>query len=141
MGEKFDQAAYVAAYNKENYSRIEMKVPKELKENWEHKAEAAGMSLTAWIRNAANDAHVIPSPDADQESLLMAWIDAANGYYSNVVAHAEGFYEHSEDFKLVFNCDHSQLYRSLLHFCADNGFLVISTNPGTFSTVVRIETK
>lgn len=102
MAEKFDQAAYTAAYNK-NYSRIEMKVPKELKENWEHKAEVAGMSLTAWIRNAANDAHVIPSPDADQESLLMAWVDAANGYYNNVTPHAEGFYDHARDLKLVFN--------------------------------------
>jgi hypothetical protein len=141
MAEKFDQAAYVAAYNKEKYSRIEMKVPKEIKENWEHKAEAAGMSLTAWIRNAANDAHVIPSSDADQESLLMAWIGAANGYYSNVVAYSESFYDHAKDLKLVFNRDHSKLYRSLLHFCADNGILVISTNPGTFSTVVRIKTK
>lgn len=141
MSEKFNQNEYIAAYNKANYSRIEMKVPKELKENWEHKAEAAGMSLTAWLRNAANDAHVIPSPDADQESLLMAWIDAANGYYSNVIAYSEGFYDHARDFKLVFNRDHSKLYRSLLHFCADNGILIISTNPATFSTVVRIETK
>lgn len=141
MSEKFNQNEYIAAYNKANYSRIEMKVPKELKENWEHKAEAAGMSLTAWLRNAANDAHAIPSPDADQESLLMAWIDAANGYYSNVIAYSEGFYDHARDFKLVFNRDHSKLYRSLLHFCADNGILIISTNPATFSTVVRIETK
>lgn len=141
MSEKFDQSAYIAAYNKENYSRIEMKVPKELKENWEHKAEAAGMSLTAWIRNAANDAHVIPSPDADQESLLMAWIDAANGYYCNVIPYAEDFYDHARDLKLVFNRDNSRFYRSLLHFCADNGILVISTNPATLSTVVRIKTK
>ena len=49
MSEKFNQNEYIAAYNKANYSRIEMKVPKALKENWEHKAEAAGMSLTAWI--------------------------------------------------------------------------------------------
>jgi hypothetical protein len=141
MAEKFDPAAYTAAYNKKNYARIEMKVPKELKENWEYKAEAAGMSLTAWIRNAANDAHVIPSPGADQEALLMAWIDAANGYYNNVVAYDDGFYDHARDLKLVFNRDHSKFYRSLLHFCADNGILVISTNPATFSTVVRIETK
>lgn len=141
MSEKFNQSEYIAAYNKANYSRIEMKVPKELKENWEHKAEAAGMSLTAWIRNAANDAHVIPSPSADQYSLLMSWIDSANGYHNNVTPHAEGFYEHSRDIKIIFNRDHSKLYRSLLHFCADNGILVLSTNPGTFSTVIRIETK
>jgi hypothetical protein len=117
-----------------------MKVPKELKENWEHKAEAAGMSLTAWIRNAANDAHVIPAPDADQEALLMAWVDAANGYYSNVIPYAEDFYDHARDLKLVFNRDNSKFYRSLLRFCADNGILVISTSPGTLATIIRVKT-
>ena len=117
MSEKFNQNEYIAAYNKANYSRIEMKVPKELKENWEHKAEAAGMSLTAWIRNAANDAHVM----------------------GHVLAAELG--SHARDLKLVFNRDNSMFYRSLLHFCADNGILVISTNPATLSTVVRIKTK
>lgn len=50
MAEKFDPAAYIAAYNKENYSRIEMKVPKELKARWELQAKTEGVSLTAPIK-------------------------------------------------------------------------------------------
>ena len=41
---KFDQAAYTAAYNKENYARIELKVSKGKKARWELQAKAAGMS-------------------------------------------------------------------------------------------------
>lgn len=50
MAEKFDQAAYIAAYNKENYSRIELKVSKETKARWELMAKAEGISLTALIK-------------------------------------------------------------------------------------------
>jgi predicted HicB family RNase H-like nuclease len=50
MAEKFDQAAYTAAYNKENYSRIELKVPKETKARWELQAKTEGVSLTALIK-------------------------------------------------------------------------------------------
>lgn len=55
MADKFDQAAYTKAYNKENYSRIEMKVSKELKARWELQAKAAGQSLTAWLTERASD--------------------------------------------------------------------------------------
>lgn len=137
---KFDQKQYIAGYNKQNYSRIEMKVPKEVKENWEYKAAAAGMSLTSWIRNAANDVHPAPDPDADQEKLLSDWIDAANGYYNYVTPYAEEYYLDSRDIRLVFTRDHEKLYRNLLRFCADNGILVISTNPGTLATILRIKT-
>lgn len=50
MSEKFNKIAYNAAYNAANYARIELKVPKALKAEWERKAKAEGMSLTAWIR-------------------------------------------------------------------------------------------
>ena len=50
MAENFDQAAYTAAYNKENYARIELKVPKETKARWELQAKAEGISLTALIK-------------------------------------------------------------------------------------------
>ena len=50
MAENFDQAAYTAAYNKENYSRIELKVPKETKARWELQAKTEGVSLTALIK-------------------------------------------------------------------------------------------
>lgn len=55
MAEKFDQAAYTAAYNKENYSRIEMKVSKSKKARWELQAKAAGKSLTAWLSDRADE--------------------------------------------------------------------------------------
>lgn len=137
---KFDQKQYIAGYNKQNYSRIEMQVPKEVKENWKYKAAAAGMSLTSWIRNAANDVHPAPDPEADQEKLLSDWIDAVNGNFSYVTAYSEEVFTHSRNFRLVFSRDHEKLYRSLLRFCADNGILVISTNPGTLATIIRVKT-
>lgn len=55
MAANFDQAAYTAAYNKANYARIELKIPKDVKARWELQAKAAGMSLTAWISEKANE--------------------------------------------------------------------------------------
>lgn len=55
MGEKFDQAAYVAAYNKENYASVNLKISKKLKAEWDRKAKAAGMSLTALIKKRMED--------------------------------------------------------------------------------------
>ena len=46
---KFNQTAYIAEYNKENYARIELKIPKDKKADWSAKAKAEGLSLTAWI--------------------------------------------------------------------------------------------
>lgn len=46
---KFDQAAYTAAYNKKNYDRIELKVPKGLKAEWQKIAKSEGVSLTECI--------------------------------------------------------------------------------------------
>ena len=52
---KFDQAAYTAAYNKEKYARIEMKISKSKKARWELQARAAGKSLTAWLSDRADE--------------------------------------------------------------------------------------
>lgn len=49
MEKKFNQATYTAEYNKENYARIELKIPKDKKAEWTAKARAEGLSLTAWI--------------------------------------------------------------------------------------------
>ena len=46
---KFDQNAYKAEFNKANYDRIELKIPKGKKADWTAKAKAAGMSLTEYI--------------------------------------------------------------------------------------------
>ena len=45
----FDQNAYTAEYNKKNYDRIELKVPKGLKAEWQAIAKAEGVSLTECI--------------------------------------------------------------------------------------------
>ena len=46
---EFNQNEYIANYNKENYARIELKIPKDKKAEWTAKARAEGLSLTAWI--------------------------------------------------------------------------------------------
>lgn len=55
MEKKFDQVAYVAAYNKENYASVNLKISKKLKAEWDRKAKAAGMSLTALIKKRMED--------------------------------------------------------------------------------------
>jgi hypothetical protein len=46
---KFSQTVYKAEFNKANYDRIELRIPKGKKAEWTAKAKAEGMSLTAWI--------------------------------------------------------------------------------------------
>lgn len=55
MAKNFDQGAYIAAYNKENYARIELKVSKGKKARWKLQAKAAGQSLTAWLSDRADE--------------------------------------------------------------------------------------
>ena len=55
MGEKFDQNAYIQKYNKQNYSRVCLQVPPKVKEEWQLKAKAEGMSLTAWLISKTKD--------------------------------------------------------------------------------------
>jgi len=47
--QSFDQKAYVASYNRANYDRVDLKIPKGKKSEWKAKAKAAGLSLTEWI--------------------------------------------------------------------------------------------
>ena len=49
MEKKFDQNAYKAEFNKANYDRIELRIPKGKKAEWTAKAKAEGLSLTSWI--------------------------------------------------------------------------------------------
>ena len=46
---KFSQTVYKAEFNKANYDRIELRIPKGKKAEWTEKARAEGLSLTAWI--------------------------------------------------------------------------------------------
>lgn len=41
--------------------------------------------------------------------------------------------------KVTFERSHRELYAKLLRFCADNHFIIVSTHPATYSTVVRLE--
>lgn len=45
---------------------------------------------------------------------------------------------HAKNVLVTFERDHSKLYAKLLMFCAENGGIVISTNPGTYATIVRV---
>ena len=49
MEKKFNSTAYKAEFNKANYDRIELKIPKGKKAEWKAKAKAEGLSLTEWI--------------------------------------------------------------------------------------------
>lgn len=53
MADKFNQSAYIAAYNKQNYANVNLKIPKDIKARWEMQAKAAGLSLTAWLSEKA----------------------------------------------------------------------------------------
>lgn len=49
MEKKFDQNSYIQEYNKKNYSRVCLQVPPKIKEEWQERAKASGMSLTSWL--------------------------------------------------------------------------------------------
>lgn len=49
MDKKFNQAAYTADYNKKNYDRVELKLPRGMKTKWQEEAKAEGLSLTEYI--------------------------------------------------------------------------------------------
>lgn len=62
MGEKFDQIKYIDEYNKQNYDKVQFRVPKGQKERIKAAAGKAGMSLSAFI-NCAIEAAI-----SEQES-------------------------------------------------------------------------
>ena len=55
MEKKFDQNSYIQEYNKQNYARVCLQVPPKIKEEWQSKAKAEGMSLTAWLISKTKD--------------------------------------------------------------------------------------
>ena len=46
---QFDQFKYQNEFNKNNYDRITVLVPKGKKAEWQAQAKAEGLSLSAWI--------------------------------------------------------------------------------------------
>lgn len=52
MSEKFNQIKYIDEYNKQNYDKVQFRVPKGQKERIKEAADKAGMSLSAFINEA-----------------------------------------------------------------------------------------
>lgn len=55
MAEKFDKVAYNTAYNKENYYRLNIVLPKDMRSIVEEAAKSAGMSKNAWFKEAIEE--------------------------------------------------------------------------------------
>lgn len=64
MGEKFDQIKYIDEYNKQNYDKVQFRVPKGQKERIKAAADKAGKSLNAFINDAIEAA--ISEQESDQ---------------------------------------------------------------------------
>ena len=68
---KFDQNAYKAEFNKANYDRIELRIPKGKKAEWTARAKAEGMSLTAWItKKVEGENNMYPYEPAPNPELI-----------------------------------------------------------------------
>lgn len=52
----FDQAKYTRDYNAVHYDRVELKLPKGLKEEWKSRAKSEGLSLTEFIIRKVGEA-------------------------------------------------------------------------------------
>lgn len=65
MSEKFNQIKYIDEYNKQNYDKVQFRVPKGQKERIKAAADKAGMSLSAFI-NDAIEAAIALQDDTDR---------------------------------------------------------------------------
>lgn len=52
MSEQFNQIKYIDEYNKQNYDKVQFRVPKGQKDRIKAAADKAGMSLSAFINEA-----------------------------------------------------------------------------------------
>ena len=62
-----------------------------------------------------------------------------NGKHDNAIPYDEESFVGGKNVRIVFNRDHRNQYNRLLAFCAANDLTVVSTTPGTLSTIVRTE--
>lgn len=51
----FDQIKYISDYSKEHYERINLSVPKGLKEEWKKWADKQGKSMSAFVMDAVEE--------------------------------------------------------------------------------------
>ena len=47
--------AYIGEYNRRTYVQVKVDIPPDLKDEWQEAAKGAGMSLRAWIMEAAEE--------------------------------------------------------------------------------------
>lgn len=47
--------AYIGEYNRRTYVQVKVDIPPEVKEGWQEAAQSEGMSLRAWIMEAADE--------------------------------------------------------------------------------------
>ena len=77
-----------------------------------------------------------------RENLLREFVEDVlnkNNEWHNADLRSENFYEKAYTEKVSFRHHNRELYNKLLVFCAENNLTVISTEPGTLATVVRVE--
>lgn len=77
-----------------------------------------------------------------KDSTLVTFIENElnnNGRDCNAIPYDDGYFVDYKNVRVVFYRKHSEMYAKLLRFCADNGGIVIKTNPATLETTVRVE--
>lgn len=62
-----------------------------------------------------------------------------DGTRHNADLYDDQYFECAKYERVVFYKNHYTLYKRLMQFCIDNNLIIISTEPCTLSTVVRIE--
>lgn len=57
----------------------------------------------------------------------------------NACLYDGGEYSTEKEIQVRFKENHEENYAALLKLCAENGAIIVSTNPATYATVVRFE--
>lgn len=79
-----------------------------------------------------------------KEEKLLAFITKElneNNKRANAIAYDDEYFNGGKNIRITFRRDHKELYSRLLHFCADNEIMVIKTQPGTYETILRVESE
>lgn len=77
-----------------------------------------------------------------KDSTLVTFIENElnnNGRDCNAISYDDGYFVDHKNVRVVFYRKQSEMYAKLLRFCAENGGIVIKTNPATLETTVRVE--
>lgn len=77
-----------------------------------------------------------------KENLLKDFVENVlneNNKYFNACLYCEECFENARNEKVTFNNNNRMQYNKLLAFCIENNLTVISTQPATLATVIRVE--